>query len=334
MVGKIESILAGLGIDLGPETFVVIGVAFGAMLLYFGLMGALAGRDPVVKRMAAQKLHATSHADAGLLLPAQAGPKGVMKTFIPSNEKERTEVRRQLAAAGFAGPHSVRNYYLVRIVLGIFVPVLFIGLVLASQRGLVNLPDRIDRLFAGLSQLKLMQVLSILIAIGFFGPMYWLRGRVAERRLRISQSFPNALDLIQISAEAGLGFDAAMIRVGNELRKTAPDLSQELLAAQHEIQAGRSRDRALLDMAARTGVEEVNAFVNVVLQSIQFGTSISGTLSAYASEMRQNRELKALEKANKLPVQMSAVMAGLMLPALLLLTLGPVVIRYIRYMGG
>jgi tight adherence protein C len=71
-----------------------------------------------------------------------------------------------------------------------------------------------------------------------------------------------------------------------------------------------------------------------VLQSIQFGTSISGTLSAYAKEMRQSRELRAQEKANKLPVQMSAIMASLMLPALLLLTLGPVVIRYMRYFSG
>ena len=88
------------------------------------------------------------------------------------------------------------------------------------------------------------------------------------------------------------------------------------------------------DMAARTGVPEVVSFANVVLQSMQFGTSTSETLSTYAREMRKNRELRAQEMANKLPVKMSAIMASLMLPALLMLTLGPVVIRYIRYLHG
>ena len=87
-------------------------------------------------------------------------------------------------------------------------------------------------------------------------------------------------------------------------------------------------------MAKRTGVDEVNSFVSVVLQSIQFGTSISDALTTYAEEMRVARELKAQEKANKLPVQMSAIMASLMLPAILMLTLGPVVIRYVRYFGS
>lgn len=87
-------------------------------------------------------------------------------------------------------------------------------------------------------------------------------------------------------------------------------------------------------MAARTGVEEVHAFASVVLQSMQFGSSISETLITYATEMRRNREIRAQEQANKLPVKMSAVMASLMLPALLMLTLGPVVIRYMRMFSG
>jgi tight adherence protein C len=138
---------------------------------------------------------------------------------------------------------------------------------------------------------------------------------------------------MQVSVEAGLGFDAAMTRVGNELAQVSPELSWEFLTVQRQIQAGRPRDAALADMATRTGVDIVRSFANVVAQSIQFGTSMSEALTAYAAEMRLFREMKAQEMANKLPVKMSAVLASLMLPALIMLTIGPVVIRYMRMMG-
>jgi tight adherence protein C len=125
-----------------------------------------------------------------------------------------------------------------------------------------------------------------------------------------------------------------MIRVANETVTSAPEISEEMLIAQREIQAGRSREKALFDMAERTGVAQVSSFSSVVLQSIQYGSSISEALTVYSEEMRQSRELRAQEMANKLPVKMSAVMASLMLPSLVMLALGPVVIRYIRYMHG
>ncbi len=319
------------GLNLSVGTVAVFGVGIGAMLAVFGLSAAFAGRDPVVERMAAEaRGHRAGRESAGLLRHGVIDPKGLMKTFIPTDRKERTEVQRQLALAGLTGPHAVRNYYLTRMFLGIFLPALLTGLIWASRSGMIPLPARPEALIAGFSTIRIAQIVMALVAVGFFGPALWLRGRVAERRRAIEEAFPNTLDLIQISVEAGLGFDAAMIRVGNELEATAPEISQELLAAQREIQAGRSRDRALMDMGARTGVDEVVAFASVVLQSIQFGSSISGTLTTYAKEMRVSRELKAQEMANKLPVKMSAVMALLMLPALVLLVLGPIIIRYVR----
>ncbi len=320
--------------SITPQMLIVLGTGIGAMLVVFGLSGALAGKDPVLRRMEAQGRRRPMAADAGLLRHKSSDPKGLMKTLIPTDRKERSEVERQLALAGFTGPHSVRNYYLLRLGLGFVLPLALLTLIWATRSGIVAMPSAVDTMIAGWSQLRVFQILSLLVAVGFFGPALHLKSRAQERQRAIEESFPNALDLIQISVEAGLGFDAAMIRVGNELEKTAPEISEEMLAAQREIQAGRSRDRALLDMAGRTGVEEVNAFANVVLQSMQFGTSMSDTLTTYASEMRRNREFRAQEMANKLPVKMSGVMASLMLPALLLLTLGPVVIRYVRYFAG
>ncbi|MGB7242588.1 MAG: type II secretion system F family protein [Sulfitobacter sp.] len=330
MIEIIENLARSIGISIG--TLAILGVGFGSMLVIFGLSGVFAGKDSELRRMAEQGgRRASSVADRGILKNVGADPTGLMKALIPTKREERSEIQRQLMQAGMTGPHAVRNYYLVRLCAGILLPIALLAAIYASRVGMVALPAALDRAFGGWSQLRILQVLSFLVAVGFFGPAFWIRSRAAERRRAIEESFPNALDLIQISVEAGLGFDAAMIRVGNEIEKTAPEISYELLAAQREIQAGRGRDKALLDMAARTGVDEVTSFANVVLQSIQFGTSISDTLTTYAKEMRIHRELRAQEKANKLPVQMSAVMASIMLPALLLLTLGPMLIRLVRF---
>ncbi len=333
MLLTVQSLLADYGIS--PASLLIFGVGFGAILAFLGLSGAFSGTDPVLRRLAAQGGAARSNAaDRGLLHNANPDPKGLLRSLIPSDRKERTLVHRQLVQAGLTGPNSLRNYYLVRVGFGLLLPLLLLGAIASSRAGLVPLPASTATLINGLSRTVLMQGLAILVAIGFFGPIYWLRGRSGARRRDIEEAFPNALDLIQISVESGLGFDAAMIRVGNELTAVAPAISQELLIAQREIQAGRSRDRALTDMAQRTQVEEVTSFVSVVLQSMQFGTSISEVLNNHAQHMRGDRELRAQEQANKLPVKMSAVMASLMLPALLLLSLGPVAIRYVRYFAN
>jgi tight adherence protein C len=130
-----------------------------------------------------------------------------------------------------------------------------------------------------------------------------------------------------------MGLDSAMTRVANETVHSAPALSQEFRTVQLEIAAGGDREKALMEMSNRTGVDEVTSFANVILQSLRFGTSISDALQVYAFEMRQSRELRAQEKANKLPVKMSAVMSALMLPAMILLIVGPVVIRWINTFG-
>lgn len=329
-----ETLFEMIATTITPSTIVVIGIGVGAMLTFFGIAGTFSGKDPELARMEAQRRSRSGRADLGILKQRSADPKGLMQALIPADRKERSDVERRLAIAGFTHRSAVRNYYVIRLGAGLLIPALLIALLALWRKGLVQLPPALDGFLAGLGEMQIVLALCFLVAVGFFGPAVWLRERSDARRLEIEESFPNALDLIQISVEAGLGFDAAMVRVGNELAVAAPALSQEFLNAQREIQAGRTRDRAMLDMAARTGVDEVSSFANVVLQAMQFGTDVSKTLATYAAEMRRTRELRAQEKANKLPVQMSAVMASLMLPALILLTLMPVLIRYIRYFEG
>lgn len=319
---------------LSTEGLLVSGIGFGVLLIFIGVVSTLRERNPAAARMAASVNRAQARRDRGLLRAPDVDAKGIMKSFIPSDEARRSELKRKLSQAGYPHPTAVRNFMVVRVLLGIVLPGLFLLAVIVTKMPGLTIPTGLGVAVSRLSSLHIFQVLSVLVAIGYYLPLAWLSGRITERRLRVEEAFPNALDLMQISVEAGLGFDAAMTRVGNELASVSPDIAFEFLTVQRQVQAGRSRDVAMRDMAERTGVDVVRSFANVVQQSMQFGTSMSDALTTYSKEMRDFREMKAQEMANKLPVKMSAVLASLMLPALILLTVGPVLIRYIRYFSA
>lgn len=315
---------------VAPQVMALAAVGVGAILVFYGLSSALSERSTAAERMAPKrsKSIALSHAaDRG----AKA-PKGLGAAFIPKDADERTQVGQALAQAGFRGENAVATYYAIRLSLGLGLPLIFLA-VMAFGRS-PGAPGWLAGYIAGRGTLSVAQHLAVLCCLGFFGPAYWLRSRIEERKRRIEEAFPNLLDLLQVGIEAGMGFDQALMRVAVEIRSAAPEIAEEILTALNEIQAGRDREAALMQMARRTGVEEMSSFVNVVLQSAKFGTPMSNALMTYADEMRETRELRAQEKANKLPVQMSAVMAALMLPSLIALVLAPIVIRYLTAFGG
>ena len=320
---------------VSTQTLLLAAIGLGVALTVYGIGSALTDRNVAADRLAQTAMQArrASRADRGLLQAPMQDPKGIWKAFLPGDLKERSDLARKLAHAGFHGPHAVRNFTLVRIILGLLIPGLLLGVMLLSRVPGAQLPFDLQARVAGMSDMAIYRTLGIMVAAGYFLPSIWLNSRAEERRLKIEEAFPNALDLMQVSVEAGLAFDAAMTRVGNEMAQIAPEIAFEFLTVQRQVQAGRDRGAALQDMAMRTNVEAIRSFANVVVQSQQFGTSMSEALTSYAAEMRNYRELKAQEIANKLPVKMSGVLASLMLPAILLLTLGPVVIRYMRFFG-
>ena len=320
-------------LNSGGNILLMIGVGIGTMLFVFGAFDAVRPANPAARRYAkggiGQRLSAF---DAGLLHNPEVDPKGLYKALMPSDKRERSSLRRNLTNAGFIGEGAILKFFLWRVGLAIGLPMVIVLCLFMRQAGMW-LPGPITWFIDTAPRLVLFQVLTLLAGIGFFLPSIWLSRKVKERKREIEESFPNALDLIQISVEAGMGLDAAMTRVANEMVHSAPALSQEFRMVQLEISAGGERETALMAMSQRTGVDEVASFSNVILQSIRFGTSISDALQIYANEMRVNRELRAREKANKLPVKMSAVMSALMLPAMIILIVGPVVIRWINTFG-
>ena len=323
--------LIGYFQDFGAASeLAILGIFVGALLIVYGFFGGLIASNPVGRRYHTGKpAQRRSAFEAGLLNNADVDPKGFMKALMPQNREKRTRIRRQLMNAGMVGQNAIVKYYAIRVVLAVLLPAVFLALLVLHQATLLPLPQGVGEMFeGGQGRLLTYYMLTCLLLVGFFSPALWLRSKVDERQLEISETFPNALDLMVVAVEAGLGFDAAMTRVSNEMELTAPAISQEFRLVQLEVAAGGEREKALTDMAARTNVDEVSSFASVILQSIQFGTSVSDALTTYASEMRISRELKAQEMANKLPVKMSGVMAALMLPALFLLILGPIAIRW------
>lgn len=304
-------------------------VGLGMLVTFFGLYAAFNTND-----IAAERMRRSARAYSGtaqrrrLMKTPDSVPVGLLKALVPDDKIKRTEIRLQLEKAGFTGTQSVRNFYFLRLVLAMTVPTIAVFLV--SIRAFVGVPPSVDEYLNGLSGLRILQILAVSTAIGFYTPTLWLNKKIKKRYREIEEGFPNAMDLLQISAEAGLGFDAAMTKVGQQIGRVAPVVSDEFLQVQTEVLAGRERSEALIQMGERMNLPEVQSFVNVVIQSLNYGSSISDALKSYAIEMRENREINAQDKANKLPVKMSGVMAALMLPTLFMITLGPIVIRYIR----
>lgn len=312
-----------------PEMLALGGLALGLFIGVSGLASLFAGQDPESRRMNAATAAATG-GSFDLIRGHDRDPRGLLKAFVPKSRKERTVIAAKLRQGGIHSQSAVRNYFLVKTLFGLCLPVLFLGLAFISST--IILPLGLDGFFRGLSWLQTLQSLVLLIVVGFYGPSVWLKAKIRRRKKEIELGLPNALDLLQVSIQAGLGLDAGMARIAEELMLATPSIAEEFTILQLEIHAGKERDKAFLEMAERTGVPEMFSFANVVLQASQFGTSVSEALSTYSDEMRLNRELRAQEKANKLPVKMSAVMAALMMPTLLMITLFPVIIRWMSTM--
>ncbi len=319
----------------GTNTIIMIGIGIGSMLFVYGAFDAFAPANPAARRYQRGGLGARrSGFENGLLYNPEVDPQGFMKALMPQDKKERSKLKRDLMHAGINGDNAILKFFMWRIGLALALPAILLLLIMARQSPYIWVPSGIEWFVDSLSRLATFQILTLLIGFGFFAPTFWLKRRIKERTREIYEAFPNTLDLIQISVEAGMGFDAAMTRVSNEMVHSAPAISQEFRMVQLEVAAGGSREKALMDMSERSGVDEVTSFSNVVLQSMQFGTSIADALTIYAQEMRLARELKAQEMANKLPVKMSAVMSSLMLPAMIILLVGPVAIRWMNTFGN
>ena len=225
---------------------------------------------------------------------------------------ENPEIVKRLAMAGYRKASHADAFLLMRMVLP----------VAAALIGAFSV--RSNTLF----------VVIILAVVGFMLPDLWLSRAISQRKQRIKLSVPDALDLLVICLEAGLGLDQALLRVGQEMRITHRELSEEFLFVNLEQRAGKARIEAWRNMAQRSGVESMRAFVHMLAQTERFGTPISKSLGAFAEALRIRRRQEAEEMAAKTTIKLVPPLVMFIFPSLFIVLLAPAVLVIGRNLGN
>jgi tight adherence protein C len=244
---------------------------------------------------------------------------GVVEWFGRLNQPSVEDVRstRQLLInAGYRSAKAPVLFLGAKLMLAVFAVFLF-TLVPAKLMG-----------FPSVSSLTIYYVMAA--AVGYYAPVLWLRRIIASRKDALQRAIPDALDLMVVCVEAGLGLDQAIARVSQEVNRTHPELGDELNVLSVELRTGVSRQEALKNLARRTNLEELGNLVAMLIQTDRFGTSIGQALRVYADSMRTTRRLKAEELAAKLPVKLLLPLIFFIFPSLIVVTVGPAAIRMAR----
>jgi tight adherence protein C len=238
--------------------------------------------------------------------------ESLSKLSLPKEGWDHSNLRIRFINAGFRNDSAPQLFFLVKTLLTFLLPCLF-GLYVAIAGIEIETNGYLTIVFS-------------LAALGYFSPNVYLARRIANRKRDIFESFPDAIDLIIVCVESGLGLDAALVKVGQEIHKRSPILGAELHLINLELRAGSSRERALKNLATRTGVDDIDALVAMLVQSDRFGTSVAESLRVYADTLRTKRRLRAEEAAAKIAVKLLIPLIFCIFPALLVVLLGPAII--------
>ena len=244
----------------------------------------------------------------------------VQTTTAPKDSKDASKLRRELSlAAGFTHPAAPVWYVICRFALAIGLPVLMIGTTTLAGRPMTGLAGIIFPLLA--------------CGLGLIAPHTYVNGRANTRRAEMEHEFPDALDLLVVCVEAGLGLESAFVRVATEVRESHPRVAEEFGRMADELSAGRGRADALRALADRVSVDSVKAFVALLIQTDALGVSIAQSLRTYSTEMRESRFMKAEEKAMRIPVLMTMPIVACFMPVIVVALLLPASIDMIRNLG-
>jgi tight adherence protein C len=238
------------------------------------------------------------------------------KLSLPAEGWENSQLRIRFMNAGFRNQTAPALYFAAKTLLAIIFPVTLAFYAASSGMDMRG------------NNFLLLLLLSA--AIGYFLPNGLLERRIAYRQREIFESFPDVIDLTTVCVEAGLGLDAALARVSEEMRYKTPIIGEELHLVNLELRAGSTRERALRNLALRTGVEEIDTLVAMLVQSDRFGTSVADSLRVHSDSLRTKRRLRAEEAAAKIPTKLLFPLIFFIFPSLLLVLLGPALIQIYR----
>lgn len=296
----------------GAMLFIALAAA-AVFALTMGLSGIAAGLlDPVRRRLG--QLSSGEH-EAGSQAAALADSLSKFAALIaPRTERERQRVDRLLMYAGYRSEHARTLYFGIKALAVLILP---LGVLFASP------------LFPNLTTNKLMLYAALAGYVGWISCSMWLDHQVAKRQRALRSGFPDALDLLVVCVESGLGLAPALQRVAEELAVSHPILGDELTLVNAEMRAGVERGAALKNLAERTGLEDIRGMTALLVQTMRFGTSIADALRVYSEEFRDKRMQAAEERAAKIGTKMIFPLVLFLFPSFFLVAIGPAVIGLI-----
>jgi tight adherence protein C len=293
-------------------------------LLVFGIMqyaSFVQGKKKLIKKVqfgeyveTLEDLKASFRSrEESTVLSSMGWLKHLGKYFINEKSEDYSRVKLAFLRAGFNNEDLISIYWGLKCLLGIVLPIIFFLLRITVFKVI---------------QPNITMLICIILAIaGFYLPDVFLQLKTSRRKDKISRGIPDALDILVVCVEAGMGLDAAMNRVADEIKLNNKPLSEELKLYNLELRAGKSRQDALRNLGMRIDLEDVRNFATLLIQTDKFGTSIAQALRTYSDTFRTKRYMKAEEIAAKLPVKLVIPLILFIFPSLLVTIMGPAAIR-------
>jgi tight adherence protein C len=233
--------------------------------------------------------------------------------LAPPSPEKMGKLQKKMMYAGYRSPNAPMTYRAIQLISLVSVPALTALVLMAMARPLGNsLPYLAGSVF-----------------VGYLVPRYILDNRIKNRKQRLTWGLADALDLLVVSVEAGLGVNQAMVRVSEELKTVHPEVSEEFELVNLEIRVGREREVALRNLSERTGVEDLRGLCAMLIQADRFGTSIAHAIRVYADSLRTKRRQRAEQTAQKAAIKLLGPLALFLFPTLFIVLIGPAVLQII-----
>ena len=306
-------------------SLVIFFAAMAAGLMVVGFANLLPSQTRVLKRrLAVLQTGAMSYRELQEQRRRQAKRERfetlltTLGTRVSGNKASMSQTRQWLAHGGYRSQQAATIFMGLRVT--------FAALGVASIL-----------LLTTVAQVSFQQILMLTAVGGLFGwmlPYFYVSRKVRKRQDSIRLALPDSLDLMVVCVEAGLALNQAIVRVAEEIDRVSPEMSEELTVVNLEIRAGTPRDEALRHFSERTGVEDVKAFVSMLIQTDRFGTSIADSLRVHADTLRTKRRQRAEEAAAKLTVKLLFPLIMFVFPAFFVVLLGPSLFLFRDFFGG
>jgi tight adherence protein C len=315
-VKTLFSLWSTLGANLLQQPLaLIVTVGAATFLLALGLLTVIAAAADPTRRRLAELIAATQRKEDGPAIAIASVVRSFARFLMPTRSKERDAMEQRFVKAGLFSPNVMPVFY---------------GIKTLGALTLLTLWTLSGSLLPKLTTTQVVFYAVLCTFIGMMLPNFVLNRLIERRQRALRNAFPDALDLLVVCIESGLGLVAALQRVAGELQVSHPELASELVRINAEIGAGMERDQALRNLADRTGLDDIRGLVGLLVHSMRFGTSIADALRVYSEEFRDKRMQRAEEIAVTLGTKMIFPLIFCFFPSFFLVAVGPAVIRVIQ----